>query len=712
MVSAPPRGASIPDTPEVLASRLASIVATSDDAIVSKTLEGVVVTWNAAAERMFGWTAADMIGRPILTIIPAERQHEEPEILSRIERGERAEHYETIRQRKDGTTVEVSITVSPIVAPDGAVVGVSKIARDISARSAAERARRDDTHALELLNETARLISAELGLQAVVQAVCDAGTRLSNAAFGAFFYNVTDPAGESYMLYTLTGADPSAFGGIGMPRNTPVFAPTFTGQGVVRSDDITKDQRYGTMEPHHGLPRGHLPVRSYLAAPVRSRSGEVIGGLFFGHPDPARFDDRTERFVVAMASQAAFAIDNARLFEAAQKTALERKELLDAERHAREQAERASISRDQFLSNLSHELRTPLNAILGWAQLLGQGREEGLVKNGAAIIERNAQAQARLIDDLLDVTRIDAGKLRLTIETVDLCEEVKAAVETVIHSAESKGVSIQSVLGDVDGMVRGDATRLRQSVWNLLSNAVKFTPRGGRVHVSLLRAESHVEVRVTDTGQGIDPSFLPHVFERFRQADGTTTRAQGGLGLGLSIVKHIVQLHGGSVAAESPGVGLGASFTIKLPITPLLAPSHMSSPGLVGAPEAVLKGLKVLVVDDEEDSRALIEHLLVSRGAEVVACARVVDALEVFDGGGLDAIVSDIGMPERDGNDFLREVRRRESGTGRRTPAIALTAFARPEDRTRSLRAGFQSHMAKPVNIDELVALLDSLVQR
>jgi signal transduction histidine kinase len=346
----------------------------------------------------------------------------------------------------------------------------------------------------------------------------------------------------------------------GGARNTPLFEATFRGRGVVRSDDITGDPRYGTLPPYHGLPPGHLPVRSYLAVPVVSRSGEVLGGLFFGHPEPGRFTERRERMLGGLAAQAAVALDNARLYETAER--------------ARRVAEEANRSKDEFLATMSHELRTPLNAMLGWARMLRTSRlDPATTARGLETIERNAEAQAQLVEDLLDISRIVTGKLHLDIQPVDLARVIEAARDVVRFAAQAKGIVLETWVDHTVGAVMGDAQRLQQVVWNLLANAIKFTPAGGRVHVRLERGPRAVRIVVSDSGVGISPEFLPHVFDRFRQADSSMTRKYGGLGLGPAIVRHIVEQHGGTVAAESAGEGRGATFTVELPI------SHVGSAG-------------------------------------------------------------------------------------------------------------------------------------
>jgi signal transduction histidine kinase/CheY-like chemotaxis protein len=458
----------------------------------------------------------------------------------------------------------------------------------------------------------------------------------------------------------------------------------------------------------------------------------VIGGLFFGHPDAGVFTERTERLITGMAAQAAVSIDNARLYEDVRRAAEEREQLLEAERAARAEAERVSLMKDEFLATLSHELRTPLNAILGWSQILRARRfPDEELDEGLDVIERNTRVQTQLIEDLLDMSRIISGKIRLDVQRVDLQDVVRAAVASVRHSADAKDIRLQAVLDPLAGPVRGDPNRLQQCFWNLLSNAIKFTPKGGKVQVSLARVDSHVEVCVVDNGQGIKPEFLPHVFERFRQADASTTRRHGGLGLGLSIVKHLVELHGGSVRAKSPGEGQGATFCIELPrmvvhATDPAAARPASDTAAAAAAAALapavtrldrldypsLEGITVLAVDDEPDARTLIRRVLEQCGARVLLAASASEGLESVRRERPDMIISDIGMPVEDGYTFIQQVRRLPPDQGGRTPAAALTAFARAEDRTRALRAGYQTHVAKPVEPMELTAVVASLATR
>jgi PAS domain S-box-containing protein len=393
---------------------------------------------------------------------------------------------------------------------------------------------------------------------------------------------------------------------------------------------------------------------------------------------------------------------------------------LAREQAARAEAEAANRLKDEFLATLSHELRTPLTAILGWAKLLADGQiTEGKAADAFAAIYRNARSQAQLIDDLLDVSRVITGKLRIEVIPVNLAAVVQAAASVVRPAAEAKRVGLNVHVEAGAATIDGDPARLQQVVWNLLSNAVKFTPSGGRVEVRVRRAGSQTEVAVSDTGQGIEPEFLPHVFERFRQADMGTTRRHGGLGLGLAIVRHLVELHDGTVTAESGGQGRGSTFKVRLPVRAVRGAGQPAAcaeqPARTGggfeAPAATptLEGVKVLVVDDEADARRLLTEVLSSRGAEVLTAASADAALELLQTWRPHVLLSDIGMPDGDGYELIQRVRGLPEGRGGRTPAAALTAYAGPGDRERALSSGFQLHVAKPVEPAELTAAVASL---
>lgn len=394
----------------------------------------------------------------------------------------------------------------------------------------------------------------------------------------------------------------------------------------------------------------------------------------------------------------------------------EREQALAAEQAARAEAERANGLKDEFLATLSHELRTPLNAILGWSQYLeGANADPETVAEGVAVISRNARAQTQLIEDLLDMSRIVSGKLRLDMRPVKVAEVVAAALESVMPAAGAKRITVeQRVEGGV--VVMGDASRLQQVVWNLLTNAVKFTPEGGRVELRTERVNGKVEVTVSDDGQGVAPEFLAHMFERFRQADASTTRRHGGLGIGLALVKQLVELHGGTVRAASAGEGRGATFTVSLPVAAVAAKSGDAGAAAASAgglcAEKMLEGVKVLLIDDDADGRFLGRRILEECGARVVTAGSAVEGLELLKRERPDVLVSDIGMPEADGYALIHWVRRLTAAEGGRTPAVALTAFARSEDRRRALLAGYQSHVPKPVEPAELVTVVAGLVGR
>jgi PAS domain S-box-containing protein len=500
---------------------LAALVESADDAIISKTLESIVTSWNNGAQRIFGYTADEMIGQSITKLIPPGHDDEEPSIIARLKKGERIEHYETQRVTKDGKIIDISLTVSPIFDTEGRIIGASKVARDISDRKRSE----------------------------------------------------------------------------------------------------------------------------------------------------------------------------------------------ERERIALKRAEEANRAKDEFLATVSHELRTPLTAILGWVKMLATGpMDPATSKKALEVIERNVRAQSKLVEDLLDVSRIISGKLRIETKPIDPAAIINAAVDVIKTAAEAKHIKLQTTLDSSVGMIFGDFERLQQVVWNLLSNAVKFTPSGGTVRVELTRGRSQIEILVADTGMGISKDFLPYVFNRFSQADSSITRAHSGIGVGLAIAKSLVELHGGTISVASPGEGQGATFTISLPISAVVQ-KPIAEPGFDADLRNIqdLAGVKILVVDDEPDACEMLLHLFRLSGAEVQVAMSAEEALSVCESFGPDVLVSDIGMPNVDGYELIRRIRR--SGK-KKLPAVALTALTRIEDRVKALAAGFQMHVAKPVEPAELLAVVSSLTGR
>ena len=522
---------------QALTGWLEAIIESADDAIISKTLDGTLTSWNKAAENIFGYTADEAVGQSVLMLIPEHLRDEEKMILSKIRAGDRIEHYQTTRRAKSGRLIDVSLTVSPIKGADGKVIGASKILRDVT-------------------------------MQKRIEAERDA--------------------------------------------------------------------------------------------------------------------------------------------------------LLSREKSAREQAESASRAKDEFLGLLSHELRTPLNSILGWTRILStHNLDETAAAQALETIDRNAKLQARLIDDMLDVSRIISGKLRLDAQPVDLSSVINSAVETLRPAAEAKQIRMYVTLDFGTGHVLGDPIRLQQVVWNLVSNAVKFVPKEGSVRISLQRVNSHLEVSVSDSGPGIEEDFLPHVFDRFVQGNSKPDKKYSGLGLGLSIVRHLVELHGGTVEASNGGEGEGAVFTVRLPvmavsrsIEQMVDRTEKSGAALDGTlafdcpPD--LAGVKILAVDDEPDARSLLTALFEQCGADVTTCASASEALALLEEYTPDVIVSDIGMPGEDGYSLIKKIRQTE--TGKRLPAVALTAFARTEDRFHALQAGYNMHVPKPVEPAELALVISRLV--
>jgi signal transduction histidine kinase/CheY-like chemotaxis protein len=529
--------------------------------------------------------------------------------------------------------------------------------------------------------------------------VTDIATALTRAEFGAFFFVVADRhSGESEVRSTLSGAVQSALEDDPRQRAGDVLR-AFDGGGVVRSGDVTTDPRYGKYVQLPGMARSGRPVRSYLAVPVKAALGDVLGGLFFGHSDVGVFTDQQVQLATGIAGWASVALENARLY-------LEARE--------------ADRLKDEFLAVLSHELRTPLNAILGYARLLKAGvLTDDKADRGLETLERNATSLTQIVDDVLDISRIVSGKIRLDVQPVELSLVVHNAVATVQPAADAKQVHVRTIVDPRTGPVSGDPDRLQQVVWNLVSNAVKFTPKGGSVQVSVASVASHIEITVSDTGIGIRPDFQPYVFERFRQADAGTTRKTGGLGLGLSIVRHIIEMHGGSVLVSSEGEGRGTTFRVQLPTMivhrhgPAESREHpRSGKGSPPLELGNLAGVRVLAIDDEGDALGLLRAVLEAAGAEVVTLASAREAVERVAVIKPDALVVDLGMPEMDGFAFIARIRGSSDPAVRDIPAAALTAFARSDDRTKALRSGFELHMAKPVDPGELVASVATLVRR
>jgi PAS domain S-box-containing protein len=859
--------------------RLAAIVESSDDAIVSKDLNGIITSWNKGAEDLFGYTAEEAVGRSITMVIPPDRLSEEDMVLGRIRQGQRVEHFDTIRQRKDGTLVPISLTVSPIRDLAGTVVGASKIARNISDRRrieteleelqrrlmalavasasilvspdtdaiaskaialarevfaadgyalwrvnsegawrmvrsygiseefAARAIARSDQRGAPVVPFSEPLVSEDVEATAMLADMRDAYAREGISSMVVFPLTIRGERRGTIVFYShrrvtfrpvdvrvgsalanlvaaaLTTADlyeeqRKAREAADHARNQAAFlaeagavlsssldyeqtlrsvarlaVPTIAdwcavdivsergdiqciavahvdpekveyarqlqerypadpnAPGVVHEVIRTGNPAYMSRIPsalveaavqdkEHLRTIRELHLTSYMCVPLTVQ-GRAIGAITFVSAESGReYSVADVRFAHELASRASLAVENARAYE---------------------RASEASRLKDEFLATLSHELRTPLNAVLGYARMMRtQTLPPDKGKTAWEVVERNATSLQQIIEDVLDVSRIIAGRLRLNVEPVDLSAIVRDAIATVTPAADAKGVRVEIVIEPLAVAVSGDANRLQQIVWNLLSNAIKFTTRGGKVQLRVARVDSHVEVVVSDTGRGIAPDFLPYVFERFRQADASFSREQGGLGLGLAIARQLAELHGGTITASSGGLGAGATFTVKLPLMIVhrepaesFRPQHPHSdrkaPELERAPR--LDGIRVLAVDDEVDSLGLLRTVLETAGAAVHTAQSGPEAIENLRTHQPDVLVADIGMPGMDGLDLIRAIRQMDEPL-RSTPAAALTAYARSQDRITSLASGFHMHLAKPIDPLELIVAIATLARR
>ena len=525
---------------------LSAIVESSDDAIVSKDLHGNIMSWNSGAEKIFGYTEEEAIGENITLLIPKSRLAEENTILTKIRNGEKIDHFETVRRHKTGRKIPVSLTVSPIKDQQGKIIGASKVARDISAQVKAKTEIEKHTRNLEIINSVGKSISENLDLQEILQKVTDATTKLTGAAFGAFFYNNVDGEGESFRLFTLSGAPREVFEHMGMPRHTSVFKPTFAGKEIIRVEDIRKDPRYGKNLPNRGMPSGHLSVVSYLAVPVISKSGTVIGGLLFGHPEPGMFKEEHEQMVVNIAAQAAISLDNSRLFE---------------------QVKSLSDKKDEFIALASHELKTPLTTIKGYLQVLSkiekdQMSELFLNKSLYQVDKLNS-----LVEDLLNMSRVEAGKLEFNLEVFDLREMLLDIAETFIYSTKSHKLLYD--FGNIPAIIEGDKQRIEQAITNLMNNAVKYSPGADKVYLNLKVDTKSAIIGVRDEGIGLSEEQQRHLFTRFYRAE--STKGISGLGLGLYLTREIIDRHHGKISVKSKQ-GEGSEFLFDLPLKEAVAP--------------------------------------------------------------------------------------------------------------------------------------------
>jgi PAS domain S-box-containing protein len=792
---------------------LTAIIESSDDAIMTTDLDGTITFWNRGAERLYGYSASEIVGRSSRILIAADRYDNAARVRERLAAGQPVQPYDSVSVRKDGTLIDVSISVFPLRASDQAAVGIAAIARDISARKRIEAERRNaerrvrrileamsDTFAAfdrnwriadvnqryvelsglsreqligrvvwdvfpearqlslyeaahravrenrpvtvedyfapldrwvqarlyptpdglatfgtditerkrsaeraALLAEAGAVVAVSLDYQATLKA-------MANLAVPAIAdWCAVDIAGEDRLdRVAVAHVDPAKIELARLLReryddaDSPYSAATVIRTGKAAwvprvTDEVIAEAACGDAE-RAALIKA-LGLTSYIIVPITAH-GRTFGALSVASARSGRvYTEDDVRFAGDLAFRAAIAMDNARAYH---------------------EARVANRLKDEFLATLSHELRTPLNAILGYSRLVQSGVLTGEKQTRAfTTIERNARALTQIVEDVLDVSRIISGKIRLHIEPIDLSQVVRSAVDTVFPAAEAKQIRLQTELDPRAATVPGDPDRLQQVVWNLVSNAVKFTEPHGLVQIRLDRVNSHVEITVTDTGIGIDPAFLPHMFERFRQADSGTTRQHGGIGLGLAIVRHLVELHGGTVEAASAGRGQGATFRVRLPLMAMFPehererrthPTRSAETAPMTMPD--LRGVEVLAVDDDADARMLLREALESVGANVTVVDSVAGAFDVLRTRCPDVLLADLGLPDVDGFTLIRRLRECPDPALREIPAAALTAYARSEDRLKSLQSGFQMHLSKPIDPRELMLAVAALTKR
>jgi PAS domain S-box-containing protein len=638
---------------ELQALHLAALVQSSDDAIASKDLDGVVRSWNPAAERMFGYTPSEMVGQSIRVIIPSDRWSEEDDVLRRVREGQRVEHFDTVRCRKDGTLVPISLTVSPVRNTRGVIIGASSIARDITLQSTLER----DRNRLGAIVDSSDDAIVSKDLNGVIQTWNRAAERM-------FGYSASEAVGQSITLIIPDDR---------LAEEGEVLRRIRSGKRIDHFETVRR-RKDGTA----------IPI-SLTVSPVHDHAGRIVGA------------SKVARDLSALRTYA---------------TTLE--ETVRRERDARERetaalrtAEEALRLKDEFLATLSHELRTPLTAISGWLQILELHRDAGRLERGLDAIQRNTTLLTRLIGDLVDVSRIVTGALTLEVQPTDMGRVVDAALDSVRQEVQIKQLEVVITTAPDLDPIAADPDRLQQVIRNLLSNAVKFTPPGGRISIAARREGAMVELSVADTGSGIRPEFLPHVFDRFSQQDGGKTRQHGGMGLGLAIVRHLVDMHGGTVSVSSVE-GEGTTFTVRLPSAVSGVRPESSTPPV---PKHQLVGVHVLVVDDDLDAREVMARILEDQGATVATAASAAEAYELLLRARPQVLVCDIGMAHEDGMSFMRRLRRDANRSIAHVPAVAVTAFARDFDRQQSMHAGFQSHVAKPFDAAELVAIVRHLAR-
>jgi PAS domain S-box-containing protein len=662
--------------------------------------DGTIMRVNQAELDMLGYTREEYEGHHISEFHVDQKVIED--ILTCLKAGEVLKNYDAQLRCKDGSLKQVRIN-SSVYREDGKFIHTRCFTRDITERKRTESRLALQYAITKILSESSDFVES---MRQILQTIC------ASLDWGVGALWRVDHRAEAMRCFEICHADSMETPEFDRMTKTLSFKK---GVGLPgRIWELGKPVWIDNVVADDNSPRAAVASREGLRCAFGFPAlvgGEVLGVIEFFSPEIREPDEELLKLVAGIGGQIGQFTERKRSEE-------ERTDLLKRERTARAEAEKANRLKDEFLATLSHELRTPLNAVIGWSRMLGSGRldREGS-RHALEVIERNAWAQKQIIEDILDVSRVITGKLQLNLGPVDLVAVIDAALDAVRPAMEAKELQIETLIDSSLKMITGDADRLQQVIWNLLSNAAKFTANRGRVEISVAKSATHVLIQVKDSGPGIDPTFLPHVFERFRQADGSTTRTHGGLGLGLAIVRHLVELHGGTIAVENSEIGTGAIFSIRLP-----RPSGELQPETLAGAESAFKesqteplgleGLQILIVDDEPDTLDLITVELAQHGARITGVGNAKDALKALEESRFDVLISDIGMPKIDGYDLIREVRQREAGKGQRIPAVALTAYARVQDRMQAIVAGYSTHIAKPVDANELVTIVASLAGR
>ena len=688
--------------PQNFEARFRIIAETATDAIITIDQHSTILFVNAAAERIFGYSIPEMLGQPITMLMPEYLRHVHKEALWRyLETGQRHINWEGIELpglHKSGGVIRLEISFGEFVA--GTRRLFTGIARDVTQRTHEQRLKSAYTAVVRVLAEYP---SSDSVLRETLSAICRAlDWKLGilwdvDTAADALHLAASWCEREEWSEFVRQSERFSFKRGIGLPgRVWATKQPVW----ILQLSDDRPFPRI-TFAKQHGLLSG-------AAFPVIARH-EVIAVMEFFSTEIESPDQELLDTFMTIGYQMGQYLERTYAQDALSRSEVELHRLVESEVQARRQAEAANRMKDEFLAVLSHELRTPLTAVFGWVQMLQSRTIDPATREKALeVIERNIRLQAQLVDDLLNLSQIVTGKLQIRREIIDPFQLIKTTMETVIPSADAKQISLRLEKDVQLPAISADPARLQQIVWNLLSNAVKFTPKGGSIVVALRQLRTELQISVSDTGEGISPEFLPHVFNRFSQEDASTTRRHGGLGLGLALVRQLIELHGGTVTVESAGLNKGSTFAVTLPLpgVPAQFPEAETPHVPIGG---ALEGVKVLLVEDEADTREMIAYGLQQFGASVAQASSAAEALHEFAMAAPDILVSDIGMTGMDGYQLLESI---QSQTPQPPPAVALTAYATLADKERALRSGFQAHLSKPIALSELVSVVAGLVKR